>query len=68
MILVRTKGGWWLRVLWHNFLIMVVHLTNMISIHFQELQPPVKMLIPIWKALCDASGIKEGSDTLEDVS
>jgi phosphatidylinositol glycan class H protein len=40
----------------------------MISIHFQELQPPVKMLIPIWKALCDASGIKEGSDTLKDVS
>ncbi|KAI5556261.1 hypothetical protein BDE02_18G022200 [Populus trichocarpa] len=35
---------------------------------FKELQPPVKMLIPIWKALCDASGIKEGSDTLEDVS
>jgi phosphatidylinositol glycan class H protein len=40
----------------------------MISIHFQELQPPVKMLIPIWMALCDASGIKEVSDTLEDVS
>ncbi|KAL9363442.1 hypothetical protein Peur_046227 [Populus x canadensis] len=31
-----------------------------------ELRPPVKMLIPIWKALCDASGIKEGSDTWKD--
>lgn len=35
---------------------------------FKELRPPVKMLIPIWKALCCASGIKEGSDTLKDVS
>ncbi|CAK7353724.1 unnamed protein product [Dovyalis caffra] len=30
---------------------------------FKELRPPVKMLIPIWKALCGASGIKEGSDS-----
>jgi phosphatidylinositol glycan class H protein len=26
------------------------------------------MLIPIWKALCDASGIKEGSDTWKDAN
>ncbi|XP_024459234.1 uncharacterized protein LOC18100686 isoform X1 [Populus trichocarpa] len=35
---------------------------------FEELRPPVKMLIPIWKALCDASGIKEGSDTWKDAN
>ncbi|XP_011039674.1 PREDICTED: uncharacterized protein LOC105136144, partial [Populus euphratica] len=33
---------------------------------FEELRPPVKMLIPICKALCDASGIKEGLDTWKD--
>jgi hypothetical protein len=36
--------------------------------HVQELRLPVKMLIPIWKALCDASGIKEGSDTWKDAN
>ncbi|KAL3566123.1 hypothetical protein D5086_031538 [Populus alba] len=35
---------------------------------FKELRPPVKMLIPIWKALCNASGIKEGSDPLKGVN
>ncbi|KAJ6924775.1 hypothetical protein NC652_017908 [Populus alba x Populus x berolinensis] len=33
-----------------------------------ELRPHVKMLILIWKALCDASGIKEGADTWEDAN
>ncbi|XP_034916285.1 uncharacterized protein [Populus alba] len=35
---------------------------------FKELRPHVKMLILIWKALCDASGIKEGADTWEDAN
>ncbi|WCJ30303.1 phosphatidylinositolglycan-related [Euphorbia peplus] len=30
---------------------------------FKELRPPVKMLAPIWKALCVASGIEESSGT-----
>ncbi|XP_010266208.1 PREDICTED: uncharacterized protein LOC104603777 isoform X2 [Nelumbo nucifera] len=29
---------------------------------FKELRPPVKMLVPIWKALCAAIDIKESTD------
>ncbi|KAJ6915170.1 hypothetical protein NC651_017223 [Populus alba x Populus x berolinensis] len=38
------------------------------GLEVEELRPHVKMLILIWNALCDASGIKEGSDTWEDAT
>ncbi|KAB1208361.1 hypothetical protein CJ030_MR7G023890 [Morella rubra] len=33
---------------------------------FKELRPPVKMLVPIWKALCAATGSEGSLDTLTD--
>lgn len=33
---------------------------------FQELRPPMKMLVPIWKALCAATGSKGSSDTCRE--
>ncbi|MBA0643202.1 hypothetical protein Goklo_027513 [Gossypium klotzschianum] len=30
---------------------------------FKELHPPMKMLLPVWKALCDSIDNKEGPDT-----
>ncbi|KAJ6925179.1 hypothetical protein NC652_018196 [Populus alba x Populus x berolinensis] len=38
------------------------------GLEVEELRPHVKMLILIWNALCDASGIKEGADTWEDAT
>ncbi|KAJ4962423.1 hypothetical protein NE237_022362 [Protea cynaroides] len=35
---------------------------------FQELRPPVKMLVPIWKALCAATESKENSYTVTEDS
>lgn len=32
----------------------------------QELRPPAKMLVPIWKALCAATGNKESLDESRD--
>ncbi|XP_050379701.1 uncharacterized protein LOC126797054 [Argentina anserina] len=33
---------------------------------FKELRPPMKMLVPIWKALCSATGSKESRDTCRE--
>ncbi|XP_048334564.2 uncharacterized protein LOC107409703 [Ziziphus jujuba] len=33
---------------------------------FKELRPPAKMLVPIWKALCAATGNKESLDESRD--
>ncbi|KAF9681243.1 hypothetical protein SADUNF_Sadunf06G0205300 [Salix dunnii] len=47
---------------------LLLHGEAELTLVFKELRPPVKMLIPIWKALCDASGIKEGSDSWKDAN
>jgi hypothetical protein len=65
--LLKTKDGRRLRIFVVLFLNYSLKL-HQHDFHVQELRPPVKMLIPIWKALCDASGIKEGSDTWKDAN
>ncbi|KAG5244385.1 phosphatidylinositol N-acetylglucosaminyltransferase [Salix suchowensis] len=47
---------------------LLLHGEAELTLVLKELRPPVKMLIPIWKALCDASDIKEFSDTWKDAN
>ncbi|EEF46952.1 conserved hypothetical protein [Ricinus communis] len=42
---------------------LILHGETELMLVFRELRPPVKMLVPIWKALCSASGSKENWDT-----
>ncbi|EEF52491.1 conserved hypothetical protein [Ricinus communis] len=42
---------------------LILHGETELTLVFKELRPPVKMLVPIWKALCSASGSKENLGT-----
>ncbi|XP_042516026.1 phosphatidylinositol N-acetylglucosaminyltransferase subunit H isoform X2 [Macadamia integrifolia] len=44
-------------------LALIIRGESELMLVFQELRPPVKMLVPIWKALCAATDSKESSDT-----
>ncbi|KDP33584.1 hypothetical protein JCGZ_07155 [Jatropha curcas] len=42
---------------------LILHGEGELMLVFKELYPPVKMLVPIWKALCSATGNEESSVT-----
>ncbi|XP_015573875.2 uncharacterized protein LOC8260903 isoform X2 [Ricinus communis] len=42
---------------------LILHGETELTLVFKELRSPVKMLVPIWKALCSASGSKENLGT-----
>lgn len=44
-------------------LAFMLHGEEKLMLVFQELQPPVKMLVPVWKALCAATNCKEISSS-----
>ncbi|XP_010921065.1 uncharacterized protein [Elaeis guineensis] len=44
-------------------LALMLHGKEKLVLVFQELQPPVKMLVPVWKALCAATNGKEISSS-----
>ncbi|XP_043709323.1 phosphatidylinositol N-acetylglucosaminyltransferase subunit H-like [Telopea speciosissima] len=44
-------------------LALIIRGESELMLVFQELRPPVKILIPIWKALCAATDSKESSHT-----
>ncbi|XP_043713319.1 uncharacterized protein LOC122661876 [Telopea speciosissima] len=48
-------------------LAFILHGESELMLVFKELRPPVKMLVPVWKALCAAaSETKDSSHTTED--
>ncbi|KAM1836249.1 hypothetical protein ACFX14_018200 [Malus domestica] len=42
---------------------LIVHGEAELVLVFKDLRPPMKMLVPIWKALCAATGTKGSSNT-----
>lgn len=42
---------------WSSYLIMIF--LTVLNSFLQELQPPVRMLVPVWKALCVATDSKK---------
>lgn len=44
----------------HLFLFQIFWLLNLVCSIIQDIRPPVKMLVPIWKALCAATAGSEG--------
>lgn len=70
--LISYKGGIWKGVIdlkKFSFSLVLAFITWLLKVEFtfQELRPPMKMLVPIWKALCAATGIKGSSNTtMED--
>ncbi|KAH0465350.1 hypothetical protein IEQ34_005453 [Dendrobium chrysotoxum] len=44
-------------------LALILHGEDQLMLVFQELKPPLKLLVPIWKALRSSFDVKEGSST-----
>ncbi|KAF8410642.1 hypothetical protein HHK36_003174 [Tetracentron sinense] len=47
-------------------LALIVRGEEELMLVIKELRPPVKMLVPIWKALCAATDSKESADTVTE--
>lgn len=45
---------------------LLVHEKDELTLVFKEFRPPLKMLVPIWKALCDATDHQESSDPFRE--
>ncbi|XP_077221276.1 phosphatidylinositolglycan-like protein [Tasmannia lanceolata] len=47
-------------------LALIIHGEAELMLIFQELRPPVKMMVPVWKALCSAMESKECADRVQE--
>ncbi|KAJ4789304.1 phosphatidylinositolglycan-like protein [Rhynchospora pubera] len=46
-------------------LVLVLRDDDQLALVFQKLQPPIKILVPVWKALCKSTNLEDHSHSLK---